>query len=154
MDFGRGERTVITIPWGDVSTAFHSTGIPNIEVYVSAPASSRLSLRLSRFAAPLLKLDRVKSYLKGRIRRGPRGPSEEERAQRRTVIWGEVTDPSGARAVSRLAGPEGYQFTVLTALAVVEQVAAGHAPVGFQTPSRAYGPDFVLGVPGVEREDL
>ena len=58
VDFGRGERTVITIPWGDVSTAFHSTGIPNIEVYVSAPASSRLSLRLSRFAAPLLKLDR------------------------------------------------------------------------------------------------
>ena len=70
------------------------------------------------------------------------------------MIWGEVTDRSGGRAVSRLVGPEGYQFTVLTALAVVEQVAAGRAPAGFQTPSRAYGPDFVLGVPGVERQDL
>src|SRR5271166_6071412 len=36
-DFGRGLRPTIQIPWGDVSTAFHSTGIPNIEVHVEAP---------------------------------------------------------------------------------------------------------------------
>jgi len=28
--------TAVTIPWGDVSTAFYSTGIPNIEVFVGA----------------------------------------------------------------------------------------------------------------------
>ena len=27
----------MTIPWGDVSTAYHSTGIPDIEVYLAAP---------------------------------------------------------------------------------------------------------------------
>ena len=26
----------MTIPWGDVSTAYHSTGIPDIEVYMAA----------------------------------------------------------------------------------------------------------------------
>jgi short subunit dehydrogenase-like uncharacterized protein len=154
IDFGRGERPAITIPWGDVATAFYSTGIPNIEVYVAASTATRLGLRLSRLARPLLGSSAVKSYLKRRIRRGPPGPGPAERARRRTVIWGEVTDDAGGRAISRLTGPEGYQFTVLTALAVVEQVLAGRAPAGFQTPSRAYGPDFVLQVPGVERVDL
>ena len=154
VDFGRGARPVISIPWGDVATAFYSTGIPDIEVYVAAPASARLSLRLSRFLTPLLRARAVKSYLKRRIRRGPPGPGPEERARGRTIIWGEVRDDAGGRAQSRLVGPEGYQFTVLTALAALEQVMAGRAPAGFQTPSRAYGPDFVLQVPGVERVDL
>ena len=58
-----------------------------------------------------------------------------------------------ASAVSRLSGPEGYTLTMLTAMAVVGRVLAGEAPPGFQTPSRAYGADFVLGVPGVSRAD-
>jgi short subunit dehydrogenase-like uncharacterized protein len=154
VDFGRGPRPAISIPWGDVSTAFHSTGIPNIEVYLAAPASARLSLRLSRFLTPLLRSAAVKSYLKRRIRRGAAGPGPEERARGRTILWGEVEDGAGGRVRARLRGPEGYAFTVLTALAVVEQVMAGRAPAGFQTPSRAYGPDFVLQIPGVERVDL
>jgi short subunit dehydrogenase-like uncharacterized protein len=96
----------------------------------------------------------VKSYLKRRVRKGAPGPTAEERARGRTVIWGEVTDEAGGRAVSRLTGPEGYAFTVLTALAVVERVMAGQATPGFQTPSKAYGADFVLEIPGVERQDL
>jgi hypothetical protein len=31
---------------------------------------------------------------------------------------------------------------------------AGQATPGFQTPSKAYGADFVLEIPGVERQDL
>jgi short subunit dehydrogenase-like uncharacterized protein len=50
--------------------------------------------------------------------------------------------------------PEGYSLTALTSLAIVERALQGQAPAGFQTPSSAYGPDFVLGVPGVSREDL
>jgi len=54
---------------------------------------------------------------------------------------------------SRLRGPEGYTLTALTALAVVERVLTGDVKAGFQTPSRVYGADFILGVPGVERVD-
>jgi short subunit dehydrogenase-like uncharacterized protein len=154
VDFGRGETTVVSIPWGDVATAFHSTGIPNIEVYTPAPAVARLALRGSRLLGPLLRSRRFKEYVQGRIRRGAPGPDAEARARGRSVIWGEATDASGARAVSRLSGPEGYEMTVRTALAVVEEVQAGRAPAGFQTPSRAYGADFVLRIPGVERQDL
>ncbi len=55
--------------------------------------------------------------------------------------------------MSRLRGPEGYTFTMLTALAAMTRVLAGDAPPGYQTPSLAYGADFVLDVPGVERTD-
>jgi hypothetical protein len=34
VDFGDGEKLAMTIPWGDVSTAYATTGIPNIEVYI------------------------------------------------------------------------------------------------------------------------
>ena len=35
IDFGGGVRTAMTLAWGDVSTAFHTTGSPNIEVYAA-----------------------------------------------------------------------------------------------------------------------
>ena len=55
--------------------------------------------------------------------------------------------------MSRLRGPEGYTFTERATLAVVERVLAGEAPAGFQTPSTAYGADFVLALEGVARHD-
>jgi short subunit dehydrogenase-like uncharacterized protein len=48
IDFGTGPVKAITIPWGDVATAFHNTGIPNIEVYVAAPLGLRPAARASR----------------------------------------------------------------------------------------------------------
>jgi short subunit dehydrogenase-like uncharacterized protein len=153
VDFGRGPRTVVSIPWGDVSTAYHSTGIPNVEVYTTATGPLLLAMKASRLLRPLLASSLVQSFLKKRVRSGAAGPNAEQRARGRTIVWGEVTDPAGRRASARLHGPEGYTFTMRTALAAIENVLAGSAPPGFQTPSRAYGPDFVLGVEGVTRED-
>ena len=156
VDFGRGPRTVVSIPWGDVSTAYHSTGIPNIEVYTTATAPLRLAMRASRLLRPLLASSGVQSFLKRRVRAGAPGPTAEQRARGRTVLWGEVTDEAGSRAESRLRGPEGYTFTMLTALAAVEKAVSGSARAGFQTPAKAYGADFVLAAAGegVTREDL
>jgi len=156
VDFGRGPRTVVSIPWGDVSTAYHSTGIPNIEVCTTATWPLLLAMRASRLFRPLLASAGVQSFLKKRVRAGAPGPNAEQRARGRTVLWGEATDEAGGRAVARLHGPEGYTFTTLTALAAVEKVLSGSAPPGFQTPAKAYGPDFVLGgfIEGVTREDL
>jgi short subunit dehydrogenase-like uncharacterized protein len=153
IDFGTGPVNAITIPWGDVSTAYHSTGIPDIEVYMAAPLGLRVAARLSRYLGWALGSRPVQGFLKKRIRAGPPGPTEAERQRGKSFLWGEVSDDAGRRAVSRLRSPEGYELTALAALAVVERVLAGDAPAGFQTPSRAYGPDFVLGIPGVVRED-
>jgi short subunit dehydrogenase-like uncharacterized protein len=153
IDFGRGPTQAITIPWGDVASAFYSTGIPNIEVYMEASFGLRTAMRLSRFLGWALASRLVQGYLKKWVRSGPPGPTDEERARGKSYFWGEVTDDAGNRAEARLQGPESYTLTVLAALAVVERVLTGHAPAGYQTPSTAYGADFVLGVKGVERED-
>jgi short subunit dehydrogenase-like uncharacterized protein len=154
IDFGRGPRLCVTIPWGDVATAWHSTGIPDIEVYTAVPPGRLFLLRALRLVRPLLGTAPVQSFLKKRVRAGPPGPSAERRARTRSFFWGEVVDGAGRRAVSRQESPDGYTLTVLAVLALVERVLGGQAPAGFQTPSRAFGPDFVLGLPDVKREDL
>jgi short subunit dehydrogenase-like uncharacterized protein len=153
-DFGRGPVRVTTIPWGDLATAYYSTGIPNIETYAALPSAARLMMIASRPFARLLAAPAVQRFLKRRIDARPAGPSDEERARGRSFVWGEVTDDAGRRAAARLRGPEGYTLTALTALAVVERVLGGSAQPGFQTPARAYGADFILTIPGVTREDL
>jgi len=153
IDFGEGPTLAVSIPWGDVSTAYHSTGIGDIEVYTATSRRQLRLMRLSRHLAWALRSSLVQRFLKHRIQASPPGPSDEERSQGRTLLWGEVSDKEGRRAVARLRGPEGYTFTMRTALAVVARVLAGDAPPGYQTPSLAYGPDFVLDIPGVERTD-
>ncbi len=153
VDFGRGPRTAMSIPWGDVSTAFHSTGIPDIEVYSAVPPAVRRLARASRYLGWLLGSGPVQRFLKGKIQAGAPGPTDEERNAGESLLWGEVTDDARRRAVSRIRGPEGYTLTALTALAAVGKVLAGRAPPGFQTPSRAFGPDFIVEIPGVVRTD-
>jgi short subunit dehydrogenase-like uncharacterized protein len=152
IDFGDGPRPAITIPWGDVATAYHTTGIPNVEVYLAAPRLLRVFLKLSRPVAPLLGTKPVQSFLKARIREGPPGPSAEHRARARSLIWGEARDGRQV-VVSRLRTLEGYELTSRTALLAVERVVAGGVPPGFQTPARAFGKDFVLEIEATTRED-
>ena len=154
VDFGRGPVDVTTIPWGDVSTAYHSTGIPDIEVYTRMPAGQRRLMRASRHLGWLLGSAPAQRVLKRSIRRRPPGPSPEQRERGVSLLWGEVEDAEGRRASARLRAPEGYTITARTAVEAVRRVRAGDAPAGFQTPSRAYGADWILEFDGVERVDL
>jgi saccharopine dehydrogenase (NAD+, L-lysine-forming) len=95
----------------------------------------------------------VQRLIKRRIQAAPPGPTDEERQRGRSLLWAEAEDAAGRKAVARLRGPDPYTLTVRAALAAVERVLAGAAPTGFRTPSTAYGPDFVLGLEGVVRED-
>jgi short subunit dehydrogenase-like uncharacterized protein len=154
IDFGRGAVQATTIPWGDVATAFYSTGIPNIEVYAAMPGSLRRLMKWTRPFKALLGSRLVQGFLKKRIKRQPPGPSEEERERGKSFVWGEVKDDAGNKVVSRLSGPEGYTLTAHTALAIVGHVLAGNFSIGFQTPSKAYGANLILEIDGVAREDV
>lgn len=154
VDFGRGPVTVTTIPWGDVSTAYHSTGIPDIEVYTRVPHRQVRMMRATRRLGWLMGSAPVQAMMKRAIRKGPPGPTPEQRAKGVSLLWGRVEDADGRRAVSRLRTPEGYTLTARTSVEAVRRVLAGEAPAGFQTPSRAYGPDWILQFDGVEREDV
>jgi short subunit dehydrogenase-like uncharacterized protein len=156
VDFGFGTRpaAATTIPWGDVSTAFHSTGIGDVEVYTRMAPGQRRALAATRHLGWLIGSAPVQRFLKGRVRAQPAGPSEERRERGMSLVWGEVEDDAGGRAVSRMRTPEGYKLTAMTAVSAVRKVLAGNAPTGFQTPSLAYGPDWILELEGVEREDV
>ncbi|MFB2922012.1 saccharopine dehydrogenase family protein [Aerosakkonema funiforme] len=154
IDFGQGLVEATTVPWGDVSTAFYSTGIPNIELYMPVPASRRRAMLASRYIGWLLALAPVQEYLKGQIQKQAPGPTDAQRTQGSSLLWGEVEDDSGKKLVSRLQCPEAYTLTAMTALAIVQKVLAGQVAVGFQTPSKVYGADFILEIEGVFREDV
>jgi short subunit dehydrogenase-like uncharacterized protein len=152
IDFGAGPVPAMTIPWGDVATAYHTTGIPNIEVYMAAPRSMRVFSKMARPIAPLLGTRPVQSFLKRRIQSAPPGPGAEHRARARSRLWGEARDASQV-VVSRLDTLEGYELTSRTALLALQRVVAGGVAAGFQTPGRAFGPDFILAVESTSRRD-
>lgn len=149
IDFGDGPRKAVTIPWGDVASAYHTTGIPNIEVYVAVPGILRVGLRAARWLGPLLASAPVQHFLKARVARGPAGPDANQRASGASLLWVEARDDAGHVVTLRLRTPEAYQLTTWTALELAERALRGELPIGFQTPARACGPDFVLGFSGV-----
>ncbi len=151
IDFGGGVvKTGVTIPWGDVSTAYHSTGIPNIEVYTVAPRSALKAMKLSRYLGWLMASGPIQKYLQSKI--PPGGPSDDERAKGKTLLWGEASDDEGNRVEVRLKCPEGYTTTALTALNITEKILAGNFTPGYQTPAKAYGADLILEIDDVERK--
>ena len=152
VDFGEGSVDAALVPLADVFTAYHSTGIPNIECYLAAPPALRLVIAAGRLIAPWAKWWPVRNLLLSGIRPGP---SAELTARARTHVWGEVIDDQGRRAAARLHGPEaGVVWTTATALGAAQKALGGLAPAGYQTPASAYGPDFVLETEGVTREDV
>jgi short subunit dehydrogenase-like uncharacterized protein len=152
IDFGDVTKTGVTIPWGDVATAYYSTGIPNIEVFTVVPPSNLTMLKMSRYIGWLLATGPFQNYLQKQIPAG--GPSDEERAKGRTLLWGEASDLNGNRVESRLQGPEGYTITAIAALNIAEKILAGNFKPGYQTPAKAYGADLILEIEGTARQEV
>jgi len=152
IDFGEGPAMATTFPWGDVSTAHHTTGIPNIEFYLAFPPSTIKQMRYQRYLSPVLSLGPVKSLLKTLVDRRVDGPDAETRSETDSLLWGEISDGEQT-LTSRLRTPNTYRLTKLSALEILQRVLDGDAPVGYQTPASAYGPDLVLSIEGVERTD-
>jgi short subunit dehydrogenase-like uncharacterized protein len=148
IDFGRGERNAVAIPWGDVSTAYYTTGIGNVEVYTAMPKAAERALRLGRPVLPLLEVEPVKRTLQSVAQLTVSGPSARQRERGACYVWGEATDGE-TTVTSRLKTPETYALTVDAATTAAERVLEGDQ-VGFETPAAAFTPEFVLELDGVE----
>lgn len=149
IDFGRGSRPAVTMPMGDVSTTYYTTGIPNVEMYAVMPQPARAALRLHRYFAPALAATPIQWTLKQLAGLVREGPSEQSRERGSAYIWGEART-NGERVVSRLRTPDPYVVTIDAAVTVAERVLAGDADDGFQTPAGAFGPEFILELDNVE----
>ena len=144
----------VAIPWGDISTAYRTTGIPNITVYNCLPEKVITSMKKSSYIAFLLKWRPVKNFIINRIKQRPAGPNEEERKNSSSVVWGEVKNHFGASARAMLELPEGYTLTSLTALKIAQSVLEKEPPHGTLTPAGVFGADFILQFDRVNRIDL
>lgn len=143
IDFGGGEKLAMTIPWGDVSTAYYSTGIGSIEVYI--PASPGLVKRLKRlnYLRWLLRFEWVKNWLAKKIDQQPAGPSEKQLEQAITYVWGEARNAAGEHQQLRLKVMNGYRLTSYGAVDIALHVLAQQQTGGFYTPSLLCGKEWV-----------
>lgn len=148
IDFGDGEKLAMTIPWGDVATAWYSTGIPDIEVYLPAPPKLVARLRRLNWVRPLLGLGFVQSWLKGKVDRSVRGPDAGKRSRTPTFVWGEAADASGRVATGRIKVANGYDVTVHASLGIVARVLEMQRVGGHLTPAQLVGHEFVESLPG------
>jgi short subunit dehydrogenase-like uncharacterized protein len=147
IDFGLGERLAMPIPWGDVSTAYYTTGIPNIMVYAPVSPASAAIARLAAGAAPLLRLDAVQNRLKSWAGKNVKGPDAKTREANKSWVWGEAAAANGERKTIRIVSLEGYTLTVFAALAIADHVLTHTCPAGFSTPAALMGADFILTLP-------
>ena len=141
IPYPSGPRMSMTIPWGDISTAYRSTHIPNIRVYNGQGRRAIARIRRMRPFLPLLRLRPIQRIAQKWASRTT-GPSEELRTKTKTELWGRVANERGEEQTMTLIVDEGYHFTVKSSLAAVERVLASTLS-GALTPSMAFGANFV-----------
>lgn len=147
IPFDFGVKHAMTIPWGDVSTAWHSTKIPNIRVYSAASPRSVRRMRRVRILLPLLGIAPLRRLWQWSVR-NRQGPDTSTRRAGSMHLWGEVSREGAAPLSMTMKTPEGYQLTAISAVSAVGRVLAG-GMTGSLTPSLAFGAEFVLSMPGV-----
>jgi short subunit dehydrogenase-like uncharacterized protein len=154
IDFGAFKTKTLCIPWGDISTAWRSTGIPNIEVYTGATDAMIANAKRSNYFNWLLRMRWIKNYMLKQIDKKPAGPSDEKRESGRSFLWGKVWDATGKECVSRIETLSGYTLTAHTSVLIAEKIMAGNFKAGYQTPSMAYGSELIMEVLTTKRVDL
>lgn len=143
VDFGEIQQFCMAIPWGDVSTAYYTTGIPNIEVMTAVSPRTHAKLRWQWAFNWFLRLSFVRAYAKKQIAKRPAGPSPDRRAKAFTMLWGEVKNAKGERKALTQKTSDGYTLTAHTALWLTAQLMNGAGKPGFHTPAALFGGDIL-----------
>jgi len=153
FDFGNGAEKYVGLSWGDVSTAYHSTSIGDIDVYFPYDGPIKSMTQISRHLGPLMRLGFMQKFLKKQIDKIPAGPTTNQRGNAGSIVRAEVTDKDGSVFISQLVTPNGYSLTAQSAVLCSQKVMAGDTTPGFKTPSLAFGATFVDQLDGCVLED-
>jgi short subunit dehydrogenase-like uncharacterized protein len=133
FDFGAGPVLCYPLSFGDLVTGWHSTGIPNISMFVN----------LSDEPFP-----------EGDLSRLPDGPSAEQREVHRARAVAHVIGADGQGARSVIETVNGYSFTPLAAIEAARRVLGGERKPGFETSARVFGGGFAQTIAGTTMIDL
>lgn len=152
VDFGLKKLFVMTIPWGDISTAYTTTGIPNIETYTGVSPRTFKLLKYQHLFNWLLRTSFMRNRELAKIKAKPAGPTDEQRAKSKALVFGEVSNQGGKKLQARIIGPDGYTITAEASLIIAKKILEGNFKTGYQTPAGCYGADLILEVEGTSRE--
>jgi short subunit dehydrogenase-like uncharacterized protein len=152
VDFGLFKSRCLNIPWGDVSTAWISTRIPDIEVYAAANSKTIAAAKMSRYFNWALKATWVKKILMKKIDQRPDGPAAEKTEGSNSYLWGKVSDDGGHSVTATIQTVSGYKLTAKTSVLIAERILRGDFKSGYQTPGTAYGPDLILEIENTVRK--
>ncbi|MEP1032025.1 saccharopine dehydrogenase NADP-binding domain-containing protein [Ekhidna sp.] len=147
VDYGDFTQLSMGISWGDVSTAYHSTGIPNIEVFSGTDEQQISKVKKTLRMSFMLKSRMIKNFLIRQMDKRPDGPKEERRESSCMYLWGEVSN-ANKRVEARIKTPNGYSLTAMSSVLIAQKIFADNFKPGFQTPSSAYGEGLILEIDG------
>jgi short subunit dehydrogenase-like uncharacterized protein len=149
VNFGEQNLFVMTIPWGDISTAYFTTGIPNIETYTGIKPKVFTILKFQWAFNWLLRTNFIRNIIKKKIKATPAGPSDEQRQKSKSLVWGEATNAAGEKVTASLSCLDGYSLTAHSSLLIVQKILMGNFKNGYQTPALVYGENLIFELPKV-----
>ncbi len=154
LQFGNRDVDCVGISWGDVETAYYTTGIPNIAVYFELTRDLQRIVGLPGIVRWLFSTAPGQAFLRRQIEKQPAGPDPEKQQTQTSQILGIVEDGEGRELRSLVQTPGGYHLTALTALRIAEAVDGGKVTPGTQNPAQLFGSNFIADIPGCSIADI
>lgn len=148
VNFGEFKKQAMCIPWGDIATAWRSTGIPNIEVYTGVPDTTIRAAKISRWFNWLLRKPWVKAFLRKKVDARQAGPNDQKLYMGKSYLWGSVSDIQGNVAEARLKTLSGYLLTAKTAALIADKIISTPVRPGYFTPAQYFGEGLIFEVEG------
>lgn len=150
MDFGNGQKLASTIAWGDTSSAFHSTGIPNIEVFAAISKADWLTIKTLDSLSFLFKFKTIQKLANVCIDTLLSGPNEETREKGQTFLMAEASNAAGEKIRINMRTPTGYKITYLGAVYTIEHMLNNSLTKGgYYTPAQLLGDKAICNIEGV-----
>jgi short subunit dehydrogenase-like uncharacterized protein len=149
IDFGAVKQFAMTIPWGDISTAHHTTNIPNIETYIGNISKSvYYAMKFQLLFNPILRSNFIKNKIQSYVDKKIVGPTEKQLKNGKSLIWGKATNAKGKAVEARLETIEGYRLTAEASLLITLKFLNFKHISGYQTPAGLFGHGLILEIEG------
>lgn len=151
IDINSKKIFAMAIPWGDVSTAHVSTGIPNIITYTAMKPSVYRMLKFQFLFNWLLRTQWIRGILQNKINQRPAGPNDEQRTKGKTYVWASVKNAKSEERTAAIQTSDGYTVTYEACLRIVNKILAGNFKPGYQTPASCFGEQLVYELNGTQQ---
>ncbi len=149
IDFGGFKKKGLCIPWGDIATAWRSTGISNIEVYSGVPESTMRAVKMGQWFNWLLRKPWIKTYLVKKVDAKPAGPNDQKLQNGKCYLWGSVSNNKGSAIEARLSTVSGYLLTARMAVLISKKIiSAQEVSPGYFTPAQYFGEGLIFEIEG------